>query len=133
MKKNYQRIKQALLAYFFVFSVWLICGCTQANEPENSLSNTSQNSYNQIILGTWKDSNSVITYFENKQFDGWFGENNKRFRGYYNIVGDTFKMNFPSHQHYPEYIVETLDSTMFKIKSLDDDVIFTKLRVKFVK
>lgn len=89
-------------------------------------------SYEQLILGTWKDSNSIVTYFENKTFDGWFGEDNKRFSGYYKIISDTLKISFVTHKHNPEYIIEKMDSHLFEIRSLDDDALFVKKKIKIL-
>lgn len=86
----------------------------------------------QMILGTWKDSNSIVTYFKNKTFDGWFGENNKRFNGYYSIVSDTLKISFATHNHNPEYIIEKMDSYSIEIRSIDDNTMFVKKKINIL-
>jgi len=102
-------------------------------ESAKSFDKSKQNLYKKTILGTWEDDNSIVTYFENNTFDGSFGNNKMRFQGYYEVAGDTLKMNFPSHQHFPEYIIEKMDSQIFEIRSLDDGSIFVKNKIKHIQ
>jgi len=74
-----------------------------------------------------------MAYTEKNTFDGWFGKDKKRLNGFYEILSDTLKIRFATHEHNPEYIIEKMDSHFFEIRSLDDDSIFIKRRIKFVK
>jgi len=123
--------KQIILIKIFsavLFGVYCTCilfSCESYNQKNKC------NTYEKMIIGNWKDSNSIIAYSGNKKFDGWFGDDKKRLQGYYEIAGDTLKMNFPSIKHYPEYIIEKMDTHFFEIKSLDDNEIFIKRKIEF--
>ncbi len=123
-------LKRQLYTVFSVVLLSLI-QCT-GNEQQNQES-AKTNFNKKLILGTWKDSNSIVTYFENKTFDGWFGDGNKRFHGYYNIVSDTLKISFATHEYNPAYIIEKMDSHIFNIRSLDDNALFIKRKIKIVE
>jgi len=122
--------KQAYIV-FSVLVLMCLIRCTENRKPNQITSNKNLNE--QLIVGTWEDANSIVAYTEKNTFDGWFGKDKKRLNGFYEIVSDTLKIRFATHEHNPEYIIEKMDSHLFEIRSLDDAAVFTKRRIKFVE
>jgi len=124
--------KQFILKQIFFFVLLGLMGVIQFSSCINQNQKNKQSAYEKMIIGNWKDSNSIVAYSSNNTFDGWFGDDKKRMQGYYKIATDTLKMNFPAIKHYPEYIIEKMDTSVFEIRSLDDDEIFIKRKIEFV-
>jgi len=125
--------KQFIFKQIYFIILCGVIGIIQFSSCKSKEEKNKHSTYEEMIIGNWKDSNSIVAYLNNNTFDGWFGEDKKRLQGYYKIVDDTLKMNFPAIEHYPEYIIKKMDTQFFEIRSLDDDEIFVKRRIKFIE
>lgn len=88
----------------------------------------AQNNYDQMIIGKWKDTNSLMEYRADGVFIGEWKEGTTA--GQWAIFGDTLQMRFPLDVNIPEYKIIKFTEDIFKIKSLEDGTVFSKSRVE---
>jgi len=88
----------------------------------------ARNNYDQMIVGKWKDTNSLMEYRADGVFIGEWKEGTTA--GQWAIFGDTLQMKFPLDGNIPEYKIIEFTENHFKIKSLEDGTVFGKDRIE---
>lgn len=104
---------------FFIFSFlfYFLVGC---------LVNTTNRSI--IIIGKWIDENSVIEYFENGSWVGYWAEG--EMSGTWSINNDTLNMNFAKAHSKPViYKINEITDSTFIIQAFSDGKIFNKKKM----